>query len=336
MIKEAIEKAITLQNFSESEMAEVMEEIMEGKATPAQISALLTGLRIKGEIIAELTGAARVMRKHAVFIDAASNNILDTCGTGGDKSNTFNISTTVAFVAAGGGLTVAKHGNRSVSSACGSADLLEELGVNIQADPEIVEQCIQEIGIGFLFAPRLHGAMKHASDVRREIGIRTIFNMLGPLTNPAGATCQLLGVYGSGLTEVFANVLKNLGTKKALVVHGADGLDEITLCGETRVTELSDGQIKTYNLNPRTFFEKTYTPEDFRGGDKKVNTRITRAIFAGAKGAPRDIVLINAAAALLAGGTVLNFKEGIKRAEEIIDTGQAEKKLKELIELSNS
>jgi anthranilate phosphoribosyltransferase len=336
MIKEAIEKAITLQNFSESEMTEVMEEIMEGKATPAQISALLTGLRIKGETIAELTGAARVMRRHAVFIDAASSNILDTCGTGGDKSNTFNISTTVAFVAAGGGLMVAKHGNRSVSSACGSADLLEELGVNIQAEPEIVEQCIREIGIGFLFAPRLHGAMKHAGDVRREIGVRTIFNMLGPLTNPAGATCQVLGVYASELTEMFANVLKNLGTKKALVVHGADGLDEITLCGETRVTELSHGQIKTYNLNPRTFFEKTYSPENFRGGAPKVNARITCAVLAGAKGAPRDIVLLNAAAALLTGETVSNLKEGLKRAEEIIDTGKAENKLRQLIELSNS
>jgi anthranilate phosphoribosyltransferase len=336
MIKAVIEKVINLQNLSESEMAEVMEEIMEGKAGSAQIGSLLTGLRMKGETIAELTGAARVMRKNAIFIDAASNNILDTCGTGGDQSDTFNISTTVAFVAAGGGLTVAKHGNRSVSSKCGSADLLEELGVNIQADPEIVEQCIQEIGIGFLFAPRLHGAMKHAGEVRREIGIRTIFNMLGPLTNPAGATCQVLGVYASELTEVFANVLKNLGTKKALVVHGADGLDEITLCAETRVTELSAGQIKTYNLNPRTFFKKTYSPEDVRGGDTKINARITRAILAGTKGAPRDIVLINAAAAFTVGETVQNLKKGITLAEEIIDSGQAAKKLKHLIELSNS
>jgi anthranilate phosphoribosyltransferase len=336
MIKEIIEKAIKLQNLSESEMAEVMEEIMEGKATPAQIGSLLTSLRMKGETIAELTGAARVMRKHAVFIDPASNNVLDTCGTGGDQSNTFNISTTVAFVAAGGGLTVAKHGNRSVSSKCGSADLLEELRVNIQADPEIVEQCIREIGIGFLFAPRLHGAMKHAGEVRREIGIRTIFNMLGPLTNPAGATCQVLGVYASELTEVFANVLKNLGTKKALVVHGADGLDEITLCAETRVTELSDGQIKTYNLTPQNFFEKIYAPEDFRGGDPKVNAQITRAILAGTKGAPRDIVVSNAAAALLVGGMASNLTEGIKLAGEIIDSGKAENKLRLLIELSNS
>jgi len=336
MIKEIIEKVIKLQNLNESEMAEVMEEIMEGKAGPAQIGSLLTSLRMKGETIDELTGAARMMRKHAVFIDASANNILDTCGTGGDRTHTFNISTTAALVAAGGGLTVAKHGNRSVSSRCGSADLLEELGVNIHAEPEIVEQCVREIGIGFLFAPRLHGAMKYTIDVRREIGIRTIFNMLGPLTNPAGATYQVLGVYASELTEMFAGVLKNLGTKKAFVVHGTDGLDEITLCGETRITELSDGQIKTYNLNPYDFFEKTYSPEDFRGGNPPVNARITRDILAGKRGAPRDIVLINAAAALTVGGAVPNLKEGITLAEEIIDSGQAAKKLRHLIELSNS
>ena len=336
MIKEAIEKVINLQCLSEPEMAEVMEEIMEGRASPAQIGSLLTGLRMKGETIAELTGAARVMRRHAVFIDASANNILDTCGTGGDRSNTFNISTTVALVAAGGGLTVAKHGNRSVSSQCGSADLLEELGVNIHAEPEVVEQCVREIGIGFLFAPRLHGAMKYTTGVRREIGTRTIFNMLGPLTNPAGATCQLLGVYASELTEMFAGVLKNLGTKKAFVVHGTDGLDEITLCGETRITELSDGQIKTFNLNPYDFFEKTYSPEDFRGGNPKVNAQITRDILMGKKGASRDIILINAAAAFTVGETVQNLKEGITLAEEIIDSGQTAKKLRHLIELTNS
>jgi len=336
MIKSAIEKVINFQDLSEIEMAGVMEEIMDGKATPAQIAALLTGLRMKGETIAELTGAARVMRKHAIFIDAAANQILDTCGTGGDKTNTFNISTTVAIVAAGGGLTVAKHGNRSVSSRCGSADVLEELGVNIQAEPEVVEECIREIGIGFLFAPRLHGAMKYTAEVRRDIGIRTFLNMLGPLTNPAGATCHLLGVYAAELTEVFANVLKNLGTKKALVVHGSDGMDEITLCGETRVTELSDGQIKTYNLNTRSFFKRTYNQEEFRGGDPKINAQIIRDILAGKPGAPRDIVLINSAAALLVGGKVNNLAEGIKQAEEIIDSGKAERKLNQLIEISNS
>ncbi|MFH0812187.1 MAG: anthranilate phosphoribosyltransferase [Pseudomonadota bacterium] len=335
MIKEAIEEVISYRDLSEQEMTEVMEEIMEGRASSAQIGSFITGLRMKGETIAEVTGAARVMRKHAIFIDASSNNILDTCGTGGDRSNTFNISTTTALVAAGGGLTVAKHGNRSVSSKCGSADLLEELGVNIHAEPEVVEQCVQEIGIGFLFAPIFHGAMKYTADARREIGVRTIFHMLGPLTNPAGATCQLLGVYASELTEMFTGVLKNLGTKRAFVVNGSDGLDEITLCGETRVTELSDGQIKTYNLNAHDFFEKTYSPENFRGGDPKVNARITRGILAGKEGAHRDIVLINASAALVVGGAAKDLKAGIKLAEEIIDSGQAEKKLEQLIELSN-
>jgi len=336
MIREAMEKIINYQDLSEHEIAEVMEKIMEGKATHAQIGSFITALRMKGETIAEVTGAARVIRQKATFIDASSNAILDTCGTGGDGSNTFNISTTTALVASGAGLTVAKHSNRSITSQCGSADLLEELGVNINAEPEVVEQCVQEIGIGFLFAPRLHGAMKHAANARKEIGFRTIFNMLGPLTNPAGATCQLLGVYDSELTETFAAVLRNLGTKRAFVVHGSDGLDEITLCGETRVTELSDGHLKTYNINPLDFFEKTYSPNDFRGGDPKINARITKDILTGNKGPYRDIVLINASAALVVGGAAENLKEGITQAEEIIDSGLAEKKLEQLIELSNS
>jgi anthranilate phosphoribosyltransferase len=336
MIRKAIEKVVNYQNLTEYEMAEVMKEIMEGRASSAQIGSFLTGLRMKGETITELTGAARLMRQKATFIDASSNKILDTCGTGGDGANTFNISTITAFVAAGAGLTVAKHGNRSVSSQCGSADLLEELGINIQAEPEVVEQCVQEIGIGFLFAPVLNEAMKYTAGIRREIGVRTIFNMLGPLTNPAGATRQLLGVYDAKLTEMFAGVLKNLGTKRAFVVHGSDGLDEITLSGETRVTELSEGEIKTYNINPYDFFEKTYSREDFRGGDPKINAEITRNVLSGKKGAHRDIILINAAAALVVGDAAKNLKEGIKLAEEIIDSGLAAKKLKQLIELSNS
>ena len=336
MIKETIEKVINRNDFSENEIAEVMEKIMEGEMTTAQIGAFLTGLRMKGEIVSELTGAARLMRQKATFINASSNTILDTCGTGGDKANTFNISTTVALVAAGGGLTVAKHGNRSVSSLCGSADLLLELGVNIAAEPEVVEQCVQEIGIGFLFAPKLHQAMGGVAQVREEIGLRTIFNMLGPLTNPAGATCQLLGVYSAELTEMFATVLKKLGTKRALVVHGLDGLDEITLCGETRISELSAGHIKTFNLNASEFFERTYTVEEFQGGDPSVNARITRKILAGKPGAQRDIVLMNAAASFIVGGAVRNFQEGINLAEKVIDNGLAAKKLEQLIELTNN
>ena len=254
MIKEAIDKAVTKTDLREAEMMAAMEEIMDGTATQAQIAALITALRMKGETVEEVTGAARIMRQKATRVNACATTIVDTCGTGGDKLNTFNISTTAAFVVAAAGIVVAKHGNRAVSSGCGSADVLEALGVNISAPQEIVEECIQQIGIGFLFAPKLHGAMKYAIGPRREIGIRTIFNMLGPLTNPAGATAQLLGVYDPKLTEMFADVLKNMGTKRAFVVHGLDGLDEVTITGETRVAELKDGIIRTYNINPMDYF----------------------------------------------------------------------------------
>src|SRR5512136_2142206 len=266
MIKEAIAKAVNREDLRETEMMEVMNEIMEGKATSAQIAAFMTGLRIKGETVDEVTGAARIMRQKATRIDARSSIIVDTCGTGGDGMKTFNISTTTAFVAAAAGLTVAKHGNRAVSSSCGSADVLEALGVNISAPPEIVEECIQQVGIGFLFAPKLHGAMKYAIGPRREIGLRTIFNMLGPLTNPASATAQLIGVYDPKLTEMFAGVLKNLGTKRAFIVHGADGLDEATVTGQTRVSELKDGLVNTYDMDPVEIFGGIADTSDLRGG----------------------------------------------------------------------
>lgn len=336
MIKEALKKVVDRQHLSESEMTETMEAIMQGEASGAQIGALLAGLRMKGETIAELTGAARVMRKNATFIDARCNCAVDTCGTGGDRASTFNISTTAALVAAGAGLTVAKHGNRAVSSRCGSADLLEALGVNIHADPEVMELCVQQVRIGFLFAPTLHIAMKHTIQVRREMGVRTIFNMLGPLTNPAGATCQVLGVYDGTLTETFAAVLKNLGTTRAMVVHGRDGLDEITLCAETRVTELNHGMLKTYNLDPRDFFPRSYSREDFQGGDPGTNARITREVLAGKAGAARDIVVINAAAALVVAGAAKGMKEGIALAAEALDRGRAAQKLEQLIALSTS
>ncbi|PKN60770.1 MAG: anthranilate phosphoribosyltransferase [Deltaproteobacteria bacterium HGW-Deltaproteobacteria-11] len=335
MIKDAIAKAVNMENLGESEMMEVMNEIMEGKATPAQIAAFITALRIKGETVAEVTGAARIMRQKAVRIDARSSVIVDTCGTGGDGSNTFNISTTAAFVVAAAGLTVAKHGNRAVSSGCGSADVLEALGVNIDAAPEIVEECVQQLGIGFLFAPRLHGAMKYAVGPRREIGIRTIFNMLGPLTNPAGATCQLIGVYDPRLTEMFAGVLKNLGTKRAFVVHGSDGLDEATVTGETRVSELRDGLISTYNINPIDLMDEIYPGEALLGGDASVNARITTDVLTGKGGACRQIVLLNAALAIVAADKAANIGEGIRIAAEAIDSGAAWKKLQALIELTN-
>ncbi len=336
MIKEAIEKVVANENLSESEMMGAMDEVMEGKATPAQIAAFITALRMKGETVEEVTGAARIMRQKATRIDARSPIIVDAVGTGGDGMNTFNISTTTAFVVAAAGITVAKHGNRAVSSSCGSADVLEALGVNVNAGQEIVEECIHQIGIGFLFAPRLHGAMKYAIGPRREISIRTIFNMLGPLTNPAGATSMLIGVYDPRLTEMFTGVLKSLGAKRAFVVHGSDGLDEATVTGETRVSELKDGIVKTYNINPFDIFGKTYPGEDLIGGDASVNAQITKDILAGEEGTCRKIVLLNAALAIMAGEKAQSIQEGIAKAEECIDTGAAMKKLQALIELSNS
>jgi len=336
MIKEAIEKATMKTDLPEAEMMAAMDEIMEGVATPAQIASLITALRMKGETVEEVSGAARIMRQKATRINACSSTIIDTCGTGGDKLNTFNISTTAAFVTAAAGLTVAKHGNRAVSSGCGSADVLEALGVNISADQEIVEECVQQIGIGFLFAPKLHGAMKYAIGPRREIGIRTIFNMLGPLTNPAGATAQLLGVYDAKLTEMFAHVLKNMGTKKAFVVHGLDGLDEATITGETRVAELRDGIVRTYNINPVDYFGRLDSLESIRGGDPSANAQITRDVLSGKNGPCRHVVLLNAALAIVAGEKAKDIKEGLAIATDCIDGGAAVKKLQGLIEMSNS
>ena len=336
MIKEAIVKVVDHEDLNETAMMEVMDEVMEGKATPAQIAAFITGLRIKGETVDEVTGAARIMRKKATRIDARSSIIVDTCGTGGDGMKTFNISTTSAFVVAAAGIVVAKHGNRAVSSSCGSADVLEALGVNISAPPEIVEECIHQIGIGFLFAPKLHGAMKYAIGPRREIGIRTIFNILGPLTNPAGATSQLIGVYNPRLTEMFAGVLRNLGTKRAFVVHGSDGLDEATVTGETRVTELKDGNIMTYNIDPVDLFGEMFPVDALVGGDASLNAQITKDVLTGKSGACRNIVVLNAALAIIAGEKAGTIKDGIAIAEECIDCGAAVKKLQALIELSNS
>ncbi|HUH66418.1 MAG TPA: anthranilate phosphoribosyltransferase [Syntrophales bacterium] len=336
MIKEAITKVVNGEDLHEPQMMEVMNEVMEGQATQAQIGAFMTGLRIKGETVDEVTGAARIMRRKATKIDARSSIIVDTCGTGGDGMKTFNISTTTAFVVAAAGLTVAKHGNRAVSSGCGSADVLEALGVNISAPPEIVEECIHRIGIGFLFAPKLHGAMKYAIGPRREIGIRTIFNMLGPLTNPAGATSQLIGVYDPRLTEMFAGVVRNLGARTAYVVHGSDGLDEATVTGKTRVTELKNGLINTYDIDPAFFFGHISPVNSLIGGDASVNAEITKSILTGDNGAGRNIVLLNAALAIMAGEMAKTIKDGLEMAKDCIDSGAAIKKLQALIELSNS
>jgi anthranilate phosphoribosyltransferase len=349
MIKKAIAKAVEREDLTEPEMIEVMDQIMSGEATPAQIAAFITALRMKGETIAEITGAARVMRdkvtpirvgKNILDIDRDEINIdretiLDVVGTGGDCTNTFNVSSTVSFVVSACGVKVAKHGNRSVSSICGSADVLEALGVNLDVTPESVERCIREIGIGFLFAPALHGAMKYAIGPRKEIGIRTIFNILGPLTNPAGAGCQVLGVYREELVEKLAQVLKNLGCVRGFVVHGMDGMDEITLTAETRIAEVTAQGVVLKTMKPEEFGFARCSMEELRGGDAAGNAIIVRDILAGAKGPKRDIVLLNAAFGLVAAGKVADPAAGITLAAEAIDTGRALAQLEKLIKLTN-
>ncbi len=353
MLKELIRKVVEGHDLTQGEMIDAMESIMGGEATPAQMAAFLTALRLKGETVDEITGAARVMREHAtpirveprpapvVAIDRDEINvdyetILDTCGTGGDDTNTFNISTTTAFVVAAAGVRVAKHGNRAVSSRCGSADVLEALGVNLDVTPERVEACIREIGIGFLYAPLLHSAMRHVAPVRREIGIRTIFNVLGPLTNPAGASRQVLGVYRRDLTGKLARVLQRLGSERAFVVHGHDGLDEITITGPTYVAELRNGAVEEYEIHPGEFGLPTAPPESIHGGNAEENARIVRAVLEGERGPRRDVVLLNAAAALLVAGATKDMMWGLRMAEEAIDSGRALEKLERLVEMTNA
>lgn len=336
MIREAIARAAEGEDLSRAQMMEVMEEIMEGRATSAQIASLATALHMKGETVAELCGAARVMRSKALRVDACSPLVVDTCGTGGDGAQTFNISTASAFVVAGAGITVAKHGNRGVSSKCGSADVLEALGVKVDVGVEVIEECLQETGIGFLFAPTLHPAMRHAAGPRKEMGIRTIFNLLGPLTNPAGANCQLLGVYDPRLTETFAHVLRELGTKRALVVHGMDGLDEASVSAQTRISELREGLISTYDLDPSRIFGQFFPVEELEGGDASTNARILKEVLEGREGAPRKVVELNAALAILASGRAGSLQEALDAAQRSIDTGAALAKLEALVKKTNA
>ncbi|MCP4353419.1 MAG: anthranilate phosphoribosyltransferase [Desulfobacterales bacterium] len=331
MFRENLYKIVQKNDLSETEMSQMIMEIFSGDITDTQVAAFMAALATKGETFEELAGAAKAMRRKAKRIQASATTVVDTCGTGGDGANTFNISTTTAFVVAGCGLTVAKHGNRSISSKCGSADLLESLGIKLDTEPEIVEEAVQEIGIGFLFAPLYHGAMKYAAKARKEVGLRSVFNMLGPLTNPAGANCQLIGVYAPELTEMFANALKNLGTKRAFVVHGHDGLDEISICASTRVSELKDGLVRTYDISPEQFFGKKAEPEDLIGGTPEQNAEITKKILSGEKGPRRDVILLNASAALVAAGKAENFQEGIGLAESSVDEGKAFEKLESLV-----
>lgn len=330
MFREHLTKIVNRRDLDQSEMAQMITAIFSGEITSAQIGAFMGALSTKGETFEELAGAALAMRRKALRIEVPAPIVVDTCGTGGDKAHTFNISTTTAFVVAGCGVTVAKHGNRSVSSQCGSADLLEALGVNLNVNPEIVEEALASIGIAFLFAPLYHGAMKYAAKARKEVGLRSIFNMLGPLTNPAGANCQLLGVYAPQLTEMFARALKLLGSRRAFVVHGHDGLDEISVCAPTRISELSDGQIRTYDISPEQFFGKAADPRELAGGEPARNAEITRRILHGEKGARRNVVLLNGAAALVASGRVTDISAGIRLAEEAIDSGAAADKLEAL------
>lgn len=335
MIKEAI---ITLSERKDLKLAQIertMEEIMRGEASPVQIAAFLIALRMKGETSEEITGSALAMRKFVKRINVTQGVVLDTCGTGADRMHTFNISTISAFVAAGCGLAVAKHGNRAVSSRCGSADLLEALGVNINIDEKKAEECLKELGIGFLFAQNLHPAMKYAAGVRKELGLRTIFNLLGPLSNPAFATHQLLGIYDLKLLKVMAEVLGNLGVSHGLVVHGLDGLDEVTTTTFTKVCELKGKRIRSYRIDPSDFGIKKARLKDLEGGDIKTNAGIAKELLQRAKGPKRDIVLLNSGCAIYAADKAKSIKEGIELAKESIDSGKALRKLEELKEFTN-
>lgn len=335
-MKPYLQKLLDKKDLTLTETSEAFDLIMSGQATPAQIAGFIVALRMKGESVDEIAGGAASMRRHAVLVDTHGLSVVDTCGTGGDGSGTFNISTTTAFVVAGAGVPVAKHGNRAISSRCGSADLLAQLGVNIEATPEVVEECIREAGIGFLFAPTLHPAMKHAMGPRKELGVRTIFNMLGPLTNPAGAKGQIVGVFSPELTEPFANVLRLLGSRHAFVVHGHDGMDEITTTTTTRVSELANDRVRTYDFDPLSLIEN-YTPATaLAGGDPPANADITKSVLSGRPSAPRDIVCLNAAAALVAGGKAKDMRDGWKQAQESIDSGNARKALEALIRISKA
>ena len=345
MILEALEKIISGEDLSRVEAEAAMEQILSGNASDALIAGLLTTLRMKGETVDELVGFATAMRRHATPIFPAGRvrvdeMLVDTCGTGGDGSCTFNVSTAAAFVVAGAGVRVAKHGNRSVSSRCGSADVLEQLGISLDQPAERVGRAIDEVGIGFLFAPAMHTAMKHAMPARRELKMRTVFNLLGPLTNPAGASAQVVGVSSANFTELVARALDELGVRRAFVVHGADGMDEISLSGETYVTELNNRVIRSYTVVPEDFGLRRAPSDAIRGGDAKHNAEIIHKIFGRGMlyrehGPHRDIVLANAAAALVAAGCAPDFLDGVRLATESIDSGAARTKLDTLVRFSH-
>ena len=334
-IQQAISQLVAGANLTEQQMVDVMNQVMTGEATPMQVASFLTALRMQGETVEEVTGAARVMREKALHVDGGQGCVLDTCGTGGDGKNTFNISTTVAFVVAAAGITVAKHGNRAVSSGSGSADVLAALGVKIDVPKEMVERCLREVGLGFLFAPLMHEAMKYAAGPRREIGIRTIFNLLGPLTNPAGASHQLIGIYDGTLLETVAQVLGNLGSERAMVVHGEEGLDEISLGGPTAVAEWKDGAVTCYTLRPEEFGFESCPVERLVAKDPEECAAIVRDVLKGGPGPAREVVLLNSGAALCVSERVATMADGISLARECVDSGAALEKLEHLIRLTN-
>ena len=329
-----LEKLMRRENLSTDEAADAMTSIMSGAATAAQIGSLLIGLTMKGERPAELVGLARTMRAHAVKLSKSFSDVFDTCGTGGDRSGTFNVSSSAAIVVAAAGLRVAKHGNRSVSSKCGSADVYEALGVDILAPPGIVEESLDKVGIAFFFAQTFHPSMKHAAPVRRELGVRTAFNLLGPLTNPAGTRTQLVGVPHSELTELMARALLLLGAERAWVVHGADGIDELSTTGHTKVSECRNGSVSTFYVHPSDFGLPKAVSKDLLGGDAATNAGIIREILGGAKGPRRDVVLLNAGASLFVGGRAASVREGIQRAAEAIDSGTAARTLSAMVAAS--
>jgi len=333
--KDALQRLLDAKDLSHAEMLSVMHQVMGGELTPAQIAGFLIALRIKGETVDEITAAAEVMRSLATHVDIQDrDHLIDTCGTGGDGIQTFNVSTASAFVAAAAGAKVAKHGGRSVSSACGSADVLEALGVNVQLSPAQVAHCVDVIGIGFMFAPNHHAAMRHAGPVRRELGVRTLFNLLGPLTNPASATRQIMGVFHRDLTSMLAQALQRLGSQHVMVVHGADGMDEISFCGDTYVAELKDGRINEFTLNPKQFGLGLYDLLSIRVQNSAQASDMLRAVLAGQSGPAREIVLLNAGAAIYVSGLVNDIQQGIEMARSMIDSGAAEGKLSQLAALS--
>lgn len=335
-IKQAIAQIADGMDLTEKEAEDVLLDIMQGTATDAQIAAFLMGLRMKGETVDEITGAVRAMRSLAHRVPIIDSMVVDTCGTGGDRSHTFNISTAAAFVIAGAEITVAKHGNRSVSSRSGSADVLAALGVNIHLSPERTAECIQEVGIGFLFAPLYHQAMKACAKPRAEMGIRTLMNILGPLSNPANASIQILGVYDRSLTDKLAQVLIRLGTQHCFVLHGADGLDEITLTDRTHVSEGKAGRVSSYDIHPQDFGLSRVHPKELVGGTAEDNATIIEAIFKGQRGPKRDVVLMNAAPAFVACGQAKTLREGYELAGRVVDSGAAYEKLEKLIAFTNA